>query len=57
VLEEQPELEAVQRGPVGDERQVEGGAVPRGEHARLELGDALVELEEQLRLGPVNTSS
>ena len=51
VLQAEPERQAVERGAVGEERQVEGGAVPGGEHAGLELGEALVEVEEQLRLG------
>ena len=33
-------------------REVEGGAVPRGDHAGLELGEARVEVEQQLGLGP-----
>ncbi len=51
VPQSEAERQPVQRGAVGQERQVEGGAVPGAQHARLELGEALVEVDEQLQLG------
>ncbi len=51
VLEAQAQRDPVEGGAVGDEGEVEGGTVPRRDDAGLELGEAIVEVDEQLVLG------
>ena len=42
----QPDFEVVHPGPIGDEREVEGGAVPGDDHAGTEIGQGPVEVGE-----------
>jgi hypothetical protein len=50
-LDPQTDGQLPERGAIGDEREIEGGPVPRGEHTRRKLGQALVQFPEDLVLG------